>query len=79
MKIIGTYEQASGQKLNLQKTSVFFSRNTSLERRQEILRFSKLAETHCIDSYLGLPTFVGKSQTQEFQHIKDKVLHKLHN
>ncbi|XP_062170581.1 secreted RxLR effector protein 78-like [Alnus glutinosa] len=32
MKILGTYENASGQKLNVNKTSVFFSRNTSLER-----------------------------------------------
>jgi hypothetical protein len=79
MKIIGTYEQASGQKLNLQKTSVFFSRNTSLERRQEILWLSRLTETHRIDAYLGLPTFVGISRTQAFQHIKAKVLQKLNN
>jgi hypothetical protein len=79
MKIIGTYEQASGQKLNLQKTSVFFSRNFYLERRQEILRLSGLTETHRIDAYLGLPTFVGRSRTQAFQHIKAKVLQRLNN
>jgi hypothetical protein len=78
-KIIGTYEHASGQKLNLQKTSVFFSRDTSLERRQEILRLSGLTETHCIDAYLGLPTFVGRSRTQALQHIKAKVLQRLNN
>jgi hypothetical protein len=62
IQILGKYEQASGQKINIQKTSVFFSRNTSPKRRQEILQLLGLTETHRIDAYLGLPTFVGKSR-----------------
>jgi hypothetical protein len=79
MKILGIYENASGQKLNVNKTFVFFNRNTSMERRQEILRYSRLAETYRIDAYLGLPTFVGGSQMQAFQQIKDRVLNRLQN
>jgi len=60
MRILGKYEQASEQKINIQKTSMFFSRNTSPKRRQEIFQLSGLTETHRIDAYLGLPTFVGK-------------------
>jgi hypothetical protein len=33
MRLLEKYENASGQKINLQKTSVFFSRNTSQDRR----------------------------------------------
>jgi hypothetical protein len=79
MKILGIYENASGQKLYVNKTSVFFSHNTSLERRQEILRHSGLTETHRIDAYLGLPTFVAKSRMQAFQQIKEKVMNHLQN
>jgi hypothetical protein len=50
MRILGIYEMGSGQKLNLKKTSLFFSlffsRNTSMERRREILRLSRLSEAH---------------------------------
>jgi ribosome-associated protein YbcJ (S4-like RNA binding protein) len=60
LRILGIYEAGSSQKLNMQKTSVFFSRNTSLERHQEIIHISGLSEAHRIDSYLGLPSFVGK-------------------
>jgi hypothetical protein len=79
MKILGIYEKGSGQKLNLQKTSLFFSRNTSHERKQEILSLSGLMETHRIDTYLGLPSFVGKSKAQSFGFIKDRVTKKISN
>jgi len=79
MRILGGYEQASGQKLNVQKTSMFFSRNTRWEIRKEILQLSGLIETLIIDAYLGLPTFVGKSRAQAFQYIKEKVINRLSN
>jgi hypothetical protein len=33
MKILEIYEAGSGQKINLQKTSIFFSQNTSWEKK----------------------------------------------
>jgi len=79
LRILGTYEAGSGQKLNLHKTSIFFSRNTSVERRQEILQQSGLQETQRLDTYLGLPSFVGKSRKQTFSYIIEKVSQKLDN
>jgi hypothetical protein len=61
IRILEVYEVGSGQRLNMNKTSIFFSRNTSQERKQEILMLSRLSEAHRIDTYLGLPSFVGKS------------------
>jgi len=61
-RILGVYEAGTGQKLNLQKTSLFFSRNTTMDRRVEILNISGLTEATRIDSYLGLPTLVGRSK-----------------
>jgi hypothetical protein len=79
IKILGTYEEGSGQKLNLNKTSIFFSRNTSFERKQKILSLSGLTEAHHIDKYLGLPSFVGKSRKLAFHDIIDKVAQRLRN
>jgi len=79
LRILGIYEAGSGQKLNLNKTSIFFSRNTSVERRQEILQQSGLQETQRLDTYLGLPSFVGKSRKQAFCNILGRVSKKLGN
>jgi hypothetical protein len=79
LKLINVYEVGSGQKVNLNKTSIFFSRNTKFSRRQEIISLSGLSETQGIDSYLGLASFVGRSINKAFQFIKEKVWRKLNN
>jgi hypothetical protein len=38
-----------------------------------------MTETHRIDTYLGLPSFVGKSTIKSFGFIKDRVLKKINN
>lgn len=60
MRNLGVYEVGSRQKLNLQKTSILFSRNTCAEKRQEILSFSGFSKAQRIDTYLGLPSYIGK-------------------
>jgi hypothetical protein len=79
MNIIDTYEIGSGQKINLHKTAVFFSRSTCLSRRKEILDLSDLLEANRYDSYLGLPTLVGKNKNHAFKEIKERVIRKLNN
>ncbi|XP_062162097.1 uncharacterized protein LOC133869155 [Alnus glutinosa] len=79
LKILGIYEAGSGQKLNLEKTTIFFSRNTSLSRRAEILNLSGLTEARRFDTYLGLPALIGRSKNQAFQSIKERVGQKLTN
>jgi hypothetical protein len=78
LKIIQTYERGLGQKINMEKTAVFFSRNTCV-RRKEIIGLSGLEEANRYDSYLGLPTLVGKNRIHTFKNIKEKVARKLHN
>ena len=60
-KILETYEQASGQQLNRDKTWIFFSRNTSLDIQHEIKNHfgAKVIQQH--KKYLGLPSLVGKN------------------
>jgi hypothetical protein len=44
LKILGIYEAGSGHKLNMQKTSLFFSRNTNPAKKLEILTASGFSE-----------------------------------
>lgn len=46
--LLRTYEAASGQRLNNNKTSIFFSKNTSLEDRGAILEASRLPSAHSL-------------------------------
>jgi hypothetical protein len=62
-----------GQRLNQEKTLIFFSHNTSQERKDEIMRLSGIRATQRYDKYLGFPTLIGKSRTQAFKSIKDRV------
>jgi hypothetical protein len=77
--LLECYERASGQLLNKEKTSLFFSRNTSQDAREYIQRLSGVPSTQRYDKYLGLPALVGKSRVREFQNIKDRVWKKLHD
>jgi len=79
MRILEVYEAGSGQKVNIQKTSIISSRNTSAAKRQEILTSSGFSETQRIDTYLGLPSIIGKSKIQSFNNIKDRVQQRLNN
>lgn len=62
-----------GQRLNKEKTSLFFSKNTSQEVYEQILQLVEVTTIQCYDKYLGLPALVGKSRVQEFQNIIDRV------
>jgi ribonuclease HI len=77
--LLEQYEKASGQKLNKEKTSIFFSRNTSQEAKDCILQLSGIPATQRYDKYLGLPALVGKSRVREFQSIKERVWKRLND
>ncbi|XP_024199819.1 uncharacterized protein LOC112203021 [Rosa chinensis] len=76
-RILNTYERASGQKVNFQKSSVVFSNNVSEEQQQEL---AAILEVQCVkehDKYLGLPMRVGRSKSAIFAYIKERLTKKL--
>jgi hypothetical protein len=75
--LLHTYEMALGQRLNLTKTTIYFSHNTPTKLRQQILEVSGILSSQRYDTYLGLPAFVEKSRTEEFKSIIDKVWKRL--
>ncbi|XP_059428496.1 uncharacterized protein LOC132162251 [Corylus avellana] len=76
-KLLEKYEKASGQKLNRAKTSIFFSKNTSAANKQQIVEAFGIPTSQRYDSYLGLSALVGRSRTQAFQGIKDRIWKRL--
>jgi len=49
------YEEASGQAINRQKTSICFRRNTSLDVKRNIQRLMGARIMEDCEKYLGLP------------------------
>ncbi|XP_023871998.2 uncharacterized protein LOC111984613 [Quercus suber] len=76
-RILKVYEDSSGQQLNKQKTSLYFSRNTAREVQEAIktLFGAQVIKQH--ETYLGLPSLVGRSKTNSFAQLKEKVAKKL--
>ncbi|XP_075644988.1 uncharacterized protein LOC142615977 [Castanea sativa] len=72
VEILELYEAASGQKVNTNKSSVFFSHNTTPEIRMEVLDILGPMQDTRHSKYLGLPSVIGKSKIQVFAEIKEK-------
>lgn len=58
------YEAASRQKVNRSKTSLFFSKSTSIKIRSNIKVILGVQEIMQYEKYLGLPSLVGKGKKQ---------------
>ena len=61
----------------MDKSLVFFSNSTLASQKQDILRVLGVQEVHHFDSYLGLPTLIGRSKYHTFSYLKDRIWKKL--
>lgn len=68
---------ASGQKVSLQKSSVFFSNNVSDENKMAISQALKMEVTTDMGRYLGMPTLTSRVTCETFKHLCEKVDRKL--
>ncbi|GAA0168567.1 hypothetical protein LIER_23254 [Lithospermum erythrorhizon] len=73
MRILGDYELASGQKINLSKSSVSFEKSSSVESHQKVLPVLGMREVVDQGKYLGLPLHIGWSKREVFRYITEKV------
>ena len=77
LQLLQLYEQASGQKLNREKTMVFFSKGTTEERRRELKEFLGVNEIREYEKYLALPDVVGRNKKESLNYIRERVWNKL--
>ncbi|CAL5385637.1 unnamed protein product [Camellia sinensis] len=77
MHILSAFEEASGQKVNLDKSSVFFSKNVDDQSKQAISHLLGVEAMATTGKYLGMPTFVGVSKREVFGYIKTNIWKRL--
>jgi len=75
--ILQSYERASGQMINREKSSILFSPNTPHSVRNQICSILSIANKAYNERYLGLPVAVGKSRRKTFEYIKQRVWNRI--
>uniref|UniRef100_A0A803NLJ9 Reverse transcriptase domain-containing protein n=1 Tax=Cannabis sativa TaxID=3483 RepID=A0A803NLJ9_CANSA len=75
--ILSTYNKAMGQFVNLAKSSVLFSRNTSHHDKHYFLSSLGMADKPFIDTYLGVPQCFARSKKSSFHFILQRASSKL--
>ena len=73
IQILERYERASGQQINQEKTTLFFSASTNAIIQEEIKDALHLPAINQYESYLGLPSLVGRSKYASFAKLKEPV------
>ncbi|CAO2191947.1 unnamed protein product [Urochloa humidicola] len=73
MEILDTYQRGSGQLVNVNKSAVFFSSNCLDNDKEDVKRITGVATEALGEKYLGLPTAVGRSTKDVFEHIPSKT------
>jgi len=77
MNVLQEYQQASGQKVNMDKSEMIFSPNISMEFKKEFQSKLPIKISTSIKKYLGMPTYFGRSKEQDFNFIMDRIWKKL--
>jgi hypothetical protein len=73
MSLLKTYEEATGQEINLTKSEVFFSRNLSIAAQEDLSHIMGVRHVLGTGNYLGLPSMIGRKKKEVFSYIKDRV------
>ena len=59
LEVLATYASASGQQINREKTTLFFSKSTSQALQNTIKAALRALVVQQYEKYLGLPSFIG--------------------
>ena len=71
--ILQKYELASGQKINLGKTTLFFGKSVSLVSKNAIKNLLGVLKIKEYERYLGLPAMVGRNRKASLNYIKERI------
>uniref|UniRef100_A0A803QE18 Reverse transcriptase n=1 Tax=Cannabis sativa TaxID=3483 RepID=A0A803QE18_CANSA len=79
IRLLKTCEDASGQIVNFNKSSIFFSSNSSIDVRARMTQIMNIQEADGTSLYLGLPSIVGRNKKAILGFIQDKMQKRVHN
>jgi hypothetical protein len=71
------YNEASGQMVNREKSSVFFSSGILGDTRIIVKQDLDIAVVTFSEKYLGLPTAVRRLTNEDFDYISDRIRSKI--
>ncbi|KAK9674045.1 hypothetical protein RND81_12G207300 [Saponaria officinalis] len=74
---INTYEQASGQRINLSKSELLFSPNVALAKCDQVGTILEAKVVNAPSKYLGMPAIIGKNKTLAFAPLRERVWKKI--
>ncbi|KAL4297103.1 hypothetical protein GQ457_12G013590 [Hibiscus cannabinus] len=63
LEVLSDYEKASGQKVNKDKSAIYFSNGMTTESKRNIQDILCMREEEDLGTYLGIPLIVGKNKT----------------
>lgn len=69
--VVKNFERASGQRVSLEKSSVFFSKNVDQSNKHVILSRLGMQEANMDSKYLGLPSTLSRNKTTVFGYLKE--------
>jgi hypothetical protein len=75
--ILSLYEAGSGKIINVDKSSIVFSKNTRFRAKRRMMRKLGLKSEGRNEKYLWLPVYVGQSKMKVFEYLKDRVWSKI--
>jgi hypothetical protein len=68
-EVLERYRIGSGQMVNKNKSAIFFSANATDEMKLAVHQGTEIPTEALVEKYLGLPTALGKSTDDHFDHI----------
>lgn len=72
-KLLNIYEKASGQRINRDKLTVFFSANVIEYNKGMVCSEMRIREADESAKYLGFPNIIGRNKAVIFGYLKEKV------
>jgi hypothetical protein len=77
-EVLRAYEISSGQKVNREKSSIYFGKGCSVAKRTQLKATLGIGCEALAEKYLGLPTAVGRSKEGAFKHLPERSWSKVH-
>ena len=71
--VLDQYCQASGQRINHAKSSIFFSKGVPESTTQEVKTGLNVQNETLNEKYLGMPSDIGGSKNGAFKYLKDRL------
>lgn len=75
--ILDIFCTSSGQKVSVEKTRIFFSRNARWHTREHIGNYLGFQKTHNLGKYLGVPLHHERVSKESYQFVRDKITQRL--